>query len=389
VDALTLTNRTTIWPEISDFLSSNYKILDAFNFLDYDYDIPKLWQALYKYKSYEFDDHERLIFTLYDNDYYLFESPVGVTIENWIRILNDLDISLSHCILLTSHHGLADSIKKRINSPWSVLVVENNFSTVTTASAPTYLSPDQFEIRKHFCFMSNVRRDHRSYIRLWLHKHNLESTTTLAWQPHGLNFENLVRSFETFKIDQKPGCNFISVTPFARVHDKIDHRSSMLTDLYNQYQHILEHSYRDAEITTAPRLDSFYAPWLARCFLNIVTETVLDYPYPYLTEKTFKCFWHCSPFILAGAAGSLRYLKSIGFQTFDTWINEDYDNIQDPGQRLLAILLEIEKISKWSLEHCQLVYNEMRPVLEHNVRHYRDVFCQDLLDQTIKKLSKQ
>lgn len=389
MDASTLTNRTTLWPEISDFLCREYKILDAFSFLDYDYDMLRLWQELYKYKSYQFANNERLIFSLYDNDYYLSGSSIGITIENWIRILNDLDISLNHCILFTSHHGLADHIRKRINCEWSVLVVENNFSTVTTTNKPRYLPADQHQIRKHFCFMSNVRKDHRSYIRLWLHKHKLESSTILAWQPKGLHLDVAVKNFQPVDLDQTPGFGLISVSPFARVNDKIEQVSSLLTDLYNQHQHLLEHAHRDAEITSLPRLDSFYAPWLADCFVNLVAESVFDHPYPYLTEKTFKCFWHCSPFILAGAAGSLEYLKSIGFQTFGAWIDENYDNIQDPGQRLLAVIFEIEKISKWSLDQCQVVYNEMKPVLEHNLQHYRRFFCQELVDQNIKKLIKQ
>ena len=176
-------------------------------------------------------------------------------------------------------------------------------------------------------------------------------------------------------------CEFIYTKPFSRAKDKIP-VSTHLIKLFHQNTAILDIDYRDISITSGPNENDFEAPWLAETFLNIVTETVFDYPYPYLSEKTFKCFWHLSPFIIVGAANSLRYLKSIGFKTFDQWFDESYDDITDPIKRLDNILQTLNSISKWSLSQCQDVYNSMETVLSYNLQHYQTHFCQDLLAKT-------
>jgi hypothetical protein len=75
---------------------------------------------------------------------------------------------------------------------------------------------------------------------------------------------------------------------------------------------------------------------------NIVTETVFYDNKLHLTEKIFKPIVLKRPFVLVGAPGNLQYLKEYGFQTFDKWINEDYDNEIDPDIRIKKIVARIK-----------------------------------------------
>lgn len=75
--------------------------------------------------------------------------------------------------------------------------------------------------------------------------------------------------------------------------------------------------------------------------LDITVETVFDYPCPYISEKVFRPISCKRPFIVVGASHTLKLLQSLGFKTFSNIINESYDDIVDPEQRLVAVINEI------------------------------------------------
>jgi hypothetical protein len=377
MDPLTLSKRTGIWPSLCQDLHDRYRIIYAANLLEYDYDMSRLWQELLPYRDINFSENDRMIFTLYDTEYYVDDMKLGFTSENLIRILQDLNISFGYCLLFTNHHGINVAWSKKCGR-FSVKVYENNFSYICTPSTPKILERNAYQIKKTFCFMSNVRRDHRSYVRIWIEDQNIKNRAIISWNSDWKRLNHYQPKEES---SNTCTCEFIYPKPFTRIKDKIS-VSDHLIKLFNQNTAILDIDYRDSSITSGPNENNFEAPWLAETFLNIVTETVFHYPYPYLSEKTFKCFWHRSPFIIVGAANSLKYLKSIGFKTFDQWFNESYDDIIDPIKRLDNILQTLNLISKWSLSQCQDVYNSMETVLSYNLQHYQTHFCQKMLAET-------
>lgn len=385
MDPVTLSKKTGIWPDLCQSLIERYEILAAINLLDYDANMEQLRHDLSFLKGYNFSQDQRLIFILYDTEYYLLGSAIGFTIENLRRLLVGLDISPGYCMLFTNHHGIEKNINDQYQN-FSIVVSENNFSHILNTPTPEILQRRSSDINRHFCFMSNVRRDHRSFIRLWLEDKKLIDTTILAWHPTGESFKNKANFEDSQNKFTNTNCTFIYTRPFTRIDDKINITNNSLLNLYRRHSTVLEAGYRDHLIDSTANRDNFKAPWLANAFINIVAETVFNYPYPYLTEKTFKCFWHGSPFVIAGASGSLSYLKSIGFKTFNNWFNESYDSIKNPEERLIAVLDTLDVISKWSLEKCRDVYNEMQSVINHNLTHYQNYFCKDLLTQTKKEL---
>ena len=76
------------------------------------------------------------------------------------------------------------------------------------------------------------------------------------------------------------------------------------------------------------------------------------------------------PFVVLQAPGSLEYLKSYGFKTFDKWWDESYDNIQDPKKRLSAIAKIIDDIGNKNLDELEAIRMEMASVLEYNFSHF-------------------
>lgn len=72
--------------------------------------------------------------------------------------------------------------------------------------------------------------------------------------------------------------------------------------------------------------------------IEVVLETLFDDTRWHLTEKTLRAIAVGQPFILCATPGSLQYLRSYGFETFDQCWDESYDKIQNPIQRLNAIV---------------------------------------------------
>lgn len=103
-----------------------------------------------------------------------------------------------------------------------------------------------------------------------------------------------------------------------------------------------------------------------KTFVNIVTESLTNNESIFFSEKTFKPIYCAQPFIIFGNPHSLKKLKEMGFQTFDKWWDESYDDEVDFTRRLEKIVDVMETISDWSLERCKEVTLEMESVLIHN-----------------------
>jgi hypothetical protein len=121
---------------------------------------------------------------------------------------------------------------------------------------------------------------------------------------------------------------------------------------------------------------------------HIVTETVFYHDKLHLTEKIFKPIVAQRPFMLAAAPGNLAYLKSYGFQTFDRWIDESYDNIEDPDQRLQAIVNQTQRLCAMSDSDLREMHQEMQPVLEHNFDHLWSGFRHQIVDELVNNFEK-
>ena len=118
-------------------------------------------------------------------------------------------------------------------------------------------------------------------------------------------------------------------------------------------------------------------------FCYLVTETCYWETKCHLTEKIFKPIVSKMPFVLVGPAHNLKYLREYGFRTFDQWIDESYDDIEDPIERMQAIGDTMSKICSHSLDELKDMLVEMAPVLEYN---YQRFYSHEFLDQCWQEL---
>ena len=107
-------------------------------------------------------------------------------------------------------------------------------------------------------------------------------------------------------------------------------------------------------------------------FVSIVSETRY-FNSLFFSEKTFKPIYCLQPFIIINANGSLEHLKNLGFQTFNKWWDESYDEAPTLRDKLQKIKDIIKRLSKLSDKELHDMYQEMEPILIHNYNHFTDL----------------
>jgi hypothetical protein len=148
---------------------------------------------------------------------------------------------------------------------------------------------------------------------------------------------------------------------------------------------VTAHSFDDHTNSSAEINVEQLTPWNTS-FLHIVSETIWQEKI-HFTEKVFKPIVLHQPFVVLQAPGSLEYLRSYGFKTFDDWWDESYDTIEDPQQRMQAIADIVNSIGNKSLEELETMRMEMASVLEHNFRHFYENIPAICLDELRKGIS--
>ena len=100
--------------------------------------------------------------------------------------------------------------------------------------------------------------------------------------------------------------------------------------------------------------------------IEVVLETLFDDSRWHLTEKSLRPIACGRPFILAATAGSLEYLRSYGFKTFDSVIDETYDTVDDPLQRLEHISNEMKRIAQMSTSQKHRLWEQLYAIADYN-----------------------
>jgi hypothetical protein len=115
----------------------------------------------------------------------------------------------------------------------------------------------------------------------------------------------------------------------------------------------------------SPSLIYAMAPLYKDIFCEIVCETFFSGKTFHITEKTIRPMLYKRPFIIQGSKHFVKNLKLLGFQTFDRWWDEGYD--QDHlDSRYETITNNIKWIGDQSPATITEWYKEMQPILEHN-----------------------
>jgi hypothetical protein len=149
-------------------------------------------------------------------------------------------------------------------------------------------------------------------------------------------------------------------------------------------KHYQSHQFKNQQWAPSTKLENYFVPTYASAEYSadfttedynstefeVVLETLFDDSRIHLTEKSLRPIACNQPFILAATHGSLEYLKSYGFQTFESVIDETYDSIIDPYQRMLAIIKTMKEISSWTETKKLSNLEKIKKITEFNQQHF-------------------
>lgn len=107
----------------------------------------------------------------------------------------------------------------------------------------------------------------------------------------------------------------------------------------------------------------------ADSLLYLVTETVATGRRHHLTEKTFKPIAMGLPFVIVGTKGSLKYLRSYGFKTFDSIWDERYDDADD-DVRIERISSLLQSLDQLSIAAKQDLFDQAQEIVQYNWNHF-------------------
>ena len=119
--------------------------------------------------------------------------------------------------------------------------------------------------------------------------------------------------------------------------------------------------------------------------ISVVLETVVDSTKIHLTEKILRPIACGHPFLLAAGPGALAYLRSYGFQTFNSVFDESYDQEVDTIKRLELIVRTMHQIQNLNDED----WTEIQKIVDHNKRHFfSEIFMKQVSEELTHNLNQ-
>lgn len=193
------------------------------------------------------------------------------------------------------------------------------------------IAMDWFRFAEHEKFTKNVKKVFLIYNRAWS-----------GTREYRLKFLDLLISQQL--IDQcQTSANFVE--PELGIHYTQHQFKNSQWQPKNQLENHstinLAHSHASADFDTVDYQSTD---------VEVVLETLFDDDRLHLTEKSLRPIACAQPFILVSTQGSLAYLRDYGFKTYDTIWDEEYDLIEDPRERMSAIVNLMQSIAAWTPE---------------------------------------
>ena len=224
---------------------------------------------------------------------------------------------------------------------------------------------DWFRYARHESFKKCTKKQFLIYNRAWS-----------GAREYRLKFVDLLIEHDLYKNSQ---ISFSPVDPESKIH-YTQHQYINVTwhPIYNLEYYILDRSVASSQSSAEYEIDDYNST-----DFEIVLETLFDDDRLHLTEKILRPIALEQPFLVAATCGSLAYLRSYGFKTFASVINETYDTIEDPLARLTALVNSMKEITQWSQSERETKLNLIKQITKYNRKHF---FSNKFINQVTDEL---
>ena len=130
----------------------------------------------------------------------------------------------------------------------------------------------------------------------------------------------------------------------------------------------------------------FNPEWYNTTDFSVVVETMTSSP-TWISEKIFKPIAYQHPFVVWGSTGSLQYIRDQGFETFEHLIDESYDTIENPTERLEHIVRIVKNLTQRF--NCGIMNFDdnitKEKLIHNNQRFFDEQLVQDKINNEIVK----
>ena len=147
------------------------------------------------------------------------------------------------------------------------------------------------------------------------------------------------------------------VDTLVRNKEKISNIPEMKLD---QADMTINHAQKLTDSTDTYYENTYFSVVSETNFFKIIAEGI------FVSEKIFRPILKKHPFILVSRPHTLSIMRSIGYKTFDSIINEDYDKEEDDCKRMLMIVDEIDRLCHLNDDELRVFLNEAKTITEYN-----------------------
>ena len=198
---------------------------------------------------------------------------------------------------------------------------------------------------KHFLYKNGVARMHRIFTAGALKSKGLLDNMHFSW-------------LNTSKFDYEVKSKLVENT-FAYYNNgntNYEYYHSFLELIKNEPYFI---DITDEEATDRRNQITSTESLYTSSYVSLVTETLVDEfntGVKFISEKTYQPIYNFHPFIIMGSKGVLEHLHNDGYETYPEFFDESYDLISNHGERVQAIITEVEKFCKMDIKELNNIY---------------------------------
>jgi len=313
---------------------------------------PTLWEY------FKQDSTTKIIINYYD------DFICKIDIDHIAETIKEKQLDATRIFLIVCDNNYYKFATEKFNKLGINLNIQSYNSMLKKIKVTPLRQFNKFSFKK-FSMLSRNYRDVRLKFYATLQKADLLSNVSYTFNnidpyvhPHKVfNQEYITAKIKEFniEIDEKMD-RWIKNIPYSvgNVKDKLDKIIYNLIDqsginiiIESHFDHFVNH----------------YGPEFSHC----------EYAPPFVTEKTYKAISRSKPFIFFSAPYSLTALKDLGFKTFDPYIDETYDQIEDNDQRLKIIVTEITRINSMSKKEFNQLIENTREITNYNLSRLNEL----------------
>lgn len=253
------------------------------------------------------------------------------------------------------------------------LVVHNSLKTNKLNDLGYKFELPEFKnthVRKfNFLCLNRVPKAHRAAFLARLYKN--EALYKTDWSLLFSPYEFTPLYGEEKNVDGK---NIFSIEHFSRYFDRYDlenHEKELKYIFHTKKKSYFEPSSKSLFNFFGDTKSTHYGESYKNSFISLITETSYENNEEHISEKSLKPFINLHLGIYLSPHRHLYRLKQYGFQTFEKFWKEEYDDIEDPKERMIEICNLINVLNNKNLIE---LYDSARELLEYNQLHFLNLW---------------